>query len=127
MIGVNQFVGRGRRLCQNAQPSKRVHALVSCQNAFGNARTANAMKAIAARNEIALYCVFLRIFPEVDDRTACGELAHTHILDLEQYLSSRGQSGICEVLHDLGLGINRNSLPACQFLEIDAMALAVES
>src|SRR5215813_1406208 len=54
VMGVNQFVRGGRRLRQNAEPAKRIDALVLREHAGGQAGAADAMKTVATSDEVAL-------------------------------------------------------------------------
>ena len=55
VVGVDQLVGRGRRLGQDAEPGERIDALVdSCSAPAGIAGAADAVEAVAAGDEVAV-------------------------------------------------------------------------
>src|SRR5215472_3971203 len=54
VIGVDQLLRRRWRLRENAQPAKRVDAFEHCERACWNQGPANAMKAVAPSDEIAV-------------------------------------------------------------------------
>src|SRR5207244_12277799 len=53
VIGVNQFLGRGGCIRQNAKPPEGIDPLVLDKNAGGNAGPAYAMEPVASGNKIA--------------------------------------------------------------------------
>ncbi len=66
VVGVDEFF-RGRRgFGENAQPGERIHAIESGEHAFGYRRAADAMKAVAAGDEIADQFARLAVFAKAD-------------------------------------------------------------
>ncbi len=52
---------------------------------------------------------------------------NTHVFHLKQNLTTRGQTGVGEVLDDFVLGIDGDSFSSRQILKIDAMAVSLEA
>src|SRR5215469_4634363 len=127
MRGVNQFVGRGRRFCQNTEPSEGILPLVRRQYAIRQTRTTDSMKTIAAGNEVAVDFKLLPVFLIRNLRPARIKIRNRDVLCFEMNLPSRSQARIREVLYDLVLRVDGDSLSACEVFEINPMAVSVES
>ena len=63
---VDQLRARRRGLREDAEPRKRIHALVEAQDRRGNGRTADAVKPVAAGDEVAGDRVVVAVVPIAD-------------------------------------------------------------
>ena len=80
---VDELVAGRRRLGEDPEPAERVDAFVDVQHAIRNRRTADAVKSIAAGDEIAVHLVFGVAMPEAKHRAGRVERADRHVLGLE--------------------------------------------
>src|SRR5262245_25845071 len=126
MIGVDQLVLRRRRLRQNADPPERVFAVVFGEHAGGNARSANAVEAVAAADEVTVELLELTFVAEPDLRRSPREIVDAHIVDPEHDLAAVGEPFRYQVLHHLLLSVDRNALPD-QVAEVDVVQCALEA
>ena len=122
---IDQFLGDRTRLRQNAEPAERIFALVVGQHAVRNARPANAMKAVAAADEIAVELLRFAGVLETNFRRA-GQPLDTDVVDVEENLAAVGEPPGDEVLHHLVLAIDQDALADERF-EIDPAKLVVEA
>src|SRR5262245_50704925 len=88
VMAVDQLFGWRFGLGQNAEPAEGVGALVNGQRAFGNRLTASAVRAVAAGDEIAGDLPLFARPLKANLRRLTVEVAHAHILDIEEYLGA---------------------------------------
>src|SRR5262249_17802649 len=88
VIGIDQLVFGRRRLGQNPDPAERIFAVIGRKRGGGNTRPANAVKTVAAANEVAGELFLLAVVGEANFRRAAGEIVHTHVARLEQNLAA---------------------------------------
>ena len=119
-----------RRVSQHAQPAEGVNLFVFADGAARCAGPANAMKAVAAGNEIAGDLVLLNALGAGGFITHAGAVGVKVMhRDLGGLINS-GQTGSLARIHqvpgDFGLAIHHDLLAAGQRLHVDAVALALE-
>ena len=127
MERVDELVARGRRLGEDAQPAERIDPLVDCQHAGRNRRTADAVKSVAAGDEVAVDLVFGIAMPESDHRAGRVERADRHVLGLEVQRTRGRRPRFDQVVDDFVLPVDGDRLAAGQLGEIDAMAPPLEA
>src|SRR5215210_6116485 len=81
--GIDQLVRSGRCLGEDAEPTERIRELVGRELAVRDARAADAVKAVAARNEVARELVRGVTVCVGDARAAPGEVVDRDVGDLE--------------------------------------------
>src|SRR5262249_26219348 len=126
VIGIDQLVVRRRRFRENADPAKRILAIVFGDDAHRNARPANAVKAVAAADEIAVELLRQAGVAEADLWRSAGEVVDAYVLDLEQDLPPVSEPPRDEVLHHLLLAVDGDAL-SDQLAEVDVVQRAVEA
>src|SRR6516164_5393800 len=126
MVGIDELLGRGRGFGKDAQPGEGIEPLIDCQNAVGDARTADAVEAVASGDKIAFDLVWLTVFRVLDRRPGFFNSLDAQVADLEQNLTVDFEAGLDEVLDDLVLSVHGDGA-AGQVLEVDAMALSSEA
>src|SRR5262245_27483969 len=89
MRRVNELPRRWRCLDQHSQPADLHLALGTLDRASGNRRPADAMKTVAASDEIAVQLLGPAIARERNSRLARIDVAQPHSLCFENNLSSR--------------------------------------
>ena len=112
----------GRALGQDPHPAERVLALVDGQH-VGDRRPADAVEAVAARDQVALERVLLALVRELDLRRL---RVHRHVGDLEVQRQPGLQPRADQVLDDLLLAVDRDRAAAGQVAQRDPVALAAE-
>ena len=127
MVRVDQFVRCGRGFGQNAEPRERVSLLVEAKRSGGNGAAADSVKAIAAADEIADDFVRLAAVLKRDARARTIETVQLDALGLEENPAAGVQSETDQILHNFVLGVDGNGAAVGQFIEVDAMAAAVEA
>src|SRR5207302_5004357 len=126
MIGVDQLLRRGWRLREDAQPCKRIIPLVNGESPSGNGGAADAVKAVAAGDEVAGEFGLQPAVLEKNPRPRSRNVAHADFLDLKKDRRATGMARVDEVLDDFALCVNRDGAPG-QIREIDAMRAAAEA
>ena len=126
MIGVDQLLRRRWRLRENTQPSERIIPLVNGKGACGNGGAADAVKAVAAGNEIAGEFGLLSAVLEKNPRPRSRKVAHADVLDFKKDRRAAGMARVDEVLDNFALCVNRDAAPG-QIREIDAMRAPAEA
>src|SRR5262249_45415462 len=86
---------------------------------------ANAVKAVAAADEVAGELFLLAVVAEANFRRAAGEIVHAHVARLEQNLPAVGEPPLDQVLHHLLLAVDGHAL-APELAEIDVVQRAAE-
>src|SRR5262245_11781630 len=122
VMAVDKLFRRWFGFGQNAEPAERICALVDGQRAFGNRLAADAVRSVAARDEVAGDLPLFALPPKANLRRLAVEVAHAHVLDFEEYLGAGVEPGADQILNDLGLAVDRDGAPAGQLMHIDAMA-----
>ena len=84
MIGVDQFLRRWRRLGENAQPSEGIIPLVNRERARRNRRAADAVKAVAAGDEITDQLGLLAFILEKNARPRRLEIVHADVFGFKK-------------------------------------------
>src|SRR5204862_1562192 len=95
------------------------------ERAGRNARTANAVEAVAAADEVAGELDVPPAVAAADFRRAAGEIVHAHIARLEQNLSAVGEPPLDQILHHLLLAVDGDAF-ADEIAEIDVVQRAAE-
>src|SRR5512139_1797477 len=111
---------------QDSKPSERIVALEYIKHAIGNTGPADSVKAVAARNEIAIDLVLAAFVRELDLRLVAGQVVDGDVTDIEQHGSAIREAALDEVLHDLLLAVDRDALVHQRF-EVDAMQITVNA
>ena len=125
VIGVDQFVFGRRRFGQDPDPAERIFAIIGRERGGRNARPANAVKTVAAADEVAGELFLLAVVAEANFRRAAGEIVHAHVARLEQNLPAVGEPPLGQVLHHLLLAVDGHAL-ADELAEIDVVQGAAE-
>ena len=84
------------------------------------------MEAVAAGDEVAVDRALLAIDVEADGRTVAVDVAHAHVVRLEDDLVAGGEARGDEILHDLVLAVDGDGAAAGELAQGDAVAHAVE-
>src|SRR5262245_10046284 len=125
VIGIDQLVFGRRRFGQNSDPAEGIFAIIGRERGGRNARPANAVKTVAAADEVAAELFLLAVVPEANFRRAAAEIVHAHVARLEQNLSAIGKPPRDQVLHHLLLAVDGHAL-ADELAEIDVVQRAAE-
>src|SRR5712691_7884408 len=94
VIGVDQLALGRRGFRENADLAEWIFAIVGGEHGRRNARSADAVKAVAAADEIAGELVVVAAVPEPDFRGAPGKLVDAHSGRLEQNLPAVGEPAV---------------------------------
>src|SRR5512145_1794348 len=92
-----------------------------------NRRTADAMKSIAAGNEIAVNLVIRTFMLESEHRAGGVERADRDLLGLEMQRTRRRNARVDQIADDLVLSVNSNRLPSRQVGQIDPVPLPLKT
>src|SRR4029077_18841580 len=84
VVNVDHLLGSWRCLGEDAEPGKRVDAIVDGDRTLRDGRPADPVKSIAARDEIAGDFAFLAGLRECDARPLALEIVNGGVLGLEQ-------------------------------------------
>jgi len=125
VTGIDQFGRHWWLIDQDSQPAERVHPLIEFEHVLGNAFAADAVKTVAAGDEIALDLLLNTAAAVAHAGAAMLDLVQAHIRGLIQRLSAGGQASIHEIARDLGLAVDDHAL-ADQGLKVDAVPLTAE-
>src|SRR6516164_8406686 len=125
VIGVDQLVFGRRRFGQDPDPAERIFAIIGRERGGRNARPANAVKTVAAADEVAGKLSVRAVVAEADLRRAAGEIVHAHVARLEQNLAAVREPPRDQVLHHLLLAVDGHAL-ADELAEIDVVQGAAE-
>ncbi len=127
MARIDQLPGGRRRLGQDAEPGEGIGPFVSRQDAGRNARPADAVKAVAAGDEVAGQLVLRAVQAIADARLAAVDIVDRDVRRLETDLSVLGEAQGDHVLHRLVLTVDRDRAAAGQVFKIDPVAAAGEA
>jgi hypothetical protein len=123
VIGIDQFLGRGRGLGQNSQPRERVGPFKNGQNVRWNGSSRNSVKSVASGDELAAQLMLLAGRAIADTRF--GRIKAQR-LGFEDDFAAVGQTRRHQILDHLLLGVDSNGA-AGQFLKIDATDVAAKA
>src|SRR5437764_8827048 len=101
MIGIDQLVIGRRRFRQDADPAERIFAIVDPERIGGNARPANAVKAVAAGDEIAIELLEFALLAKANAWPAGLELMDADVIHLEKNDTAVGEAPRDQVFDDL--------------------------
>src|SRR3954469_16638955 len=90
MKAVDQLVLRRRRFRQDAEPAERIDTVVAGEHPRRKARPADAVKAVAAADEIAFDLLRPALMLETNLRIFAGKIVDAGVLNLEEYPSAVG-------------------------------------
>src|SRR5262249_1080328 len=76
VLGIDQLVFGRRRLGQTPDPAERIFAIIGRERGGRNARPANAVKTVAAADEVAAELFLLAVVPKANFRRGAGEIVH---------------------------------------------------
>src|SRR5262249_10510618 len=107
-------------------PAEGIGALEAREHALGDERTADAMRAVAAGDVVALDLDRARLVPAMDPRLRGFDAGEPHVAHAEEDLAVRVEAPLDEVLDHFMLRIERHAL-AREPLEVDAVAAPVEA
>ena len=125
-IDVNEFLMDRRGIGQHTQPAKGVDLLKLLNRLAGNARSANAMKSVATRNEVTLDGLGNPVLNESHAWVVAIEVMDLHRLRFVVRCESCGFACLHQVPGDFGLAIHHDLFPTRQALEVNPMAFALE-
>ena len=127
MMHVDQFRVDRRRLAENAEPRKRIFAVVGLNRIDWNRRTADAVEAVAAGNEVARDTDAVPGGIDVADRRRIRiECFKCHAAAVKSNFAARGKLQGDEIFYDLLLTVNEHRT-AGEALDVDVMAASVEA
>ncbi len=126
VVRVHELVDRRSDVGEDAEPRERILALERAEDAGGNARAADAVKAVAACDDVALELLRDALVREPNARPLAVELVHAHAVDVEEQRQTARQPRSDEVLHDLGLTVDDDRPSTAQLGQRHVMPLAVE-
>src|SRR5262249_44107557 len=109
-VGIDQFVIGWRALRQNAEPAERIISLEYTEHAVRNARTADAVEAVAPRYEIAIDFLRSPVMVETDFRFLRLQVVNRDVVDFKEQRRAVGNATVHEILHHFLLPVNRNAL-----------------
>ena len=125
-VGIDELVRHRGHIGQHTQPTKRVYAFIGLEHIGRRAGAAHAVKAIAARDEVA----FDRVLPPVLFVAHHGGGA---VKPVDRYVfgvihggQPLGRTCLHQVAGDFGLAVHRHAAAASELMQVDAVALALE-
>ncbi len=121
---VDQLFVRRRRFTQDAEPAERIDAVVAGQHAGREARPADAVKPVAATDEVALDLLRPALMAKADLRAAAVEVVDAGVRDLEENFAAVGKPLGDQIGDDLLLVVDEHLL-ADQLVEVDVPRLAL--
>ncbi len=125
VTGVDQLVGGGGGIGEDAEPGERVGALVDGD--IRDERPADPVKAVAPGDHVAGHLVRDARFVGVrQQRPILGDAGHGHVGGGELDRSPVREPPRDQVLDDLRLGVDRHRPPAGQLAEVEVVALPRE-
>src|SRR5262245_990913 len=124
MTRVDELCGRWRRRDQHSQPADLHLALETVDRAGGNRCPADAMKAVAASDEVTVQLLRTAIARERHARLTGIDIVQPYILGFKNNLSCCGLCGVNQIAENFVLSIDRNRAAIGQSLEINPMCLA---
>src|SRR5262245_51156216 len=107
---------------QDAEPTERVGPREDGQRAVRNGLAADAVRAVAARDEIAGDLLRLPRAAEANLRRLAIEIVNAYLFDLEEDFRARIETRVDQIFDDFGLAIYRNGAPASQLAQVDSVA-----
>src|SRR5258708_2680218 len=96
----NKSGGRDGGAAGETEPCERVEALKDGERARRDGRTAYAVEAVASGNEIAAQFIRRAVFAEPDLRRRAVEIVDSHVLGLEDNLTTGGEARGDQILDD---------------------------
>jgi hypothetical protein len=128
VIRVDQFIGRRRRLCQDAEPCERIRALKDCERFFRDRRAGDPVRAVASRQEIAFELLHIAaVVAKTDRGRRSVQSVQAHVAHFKANLTSGVEPRLYQILDYFLLGIHRDGASGREVLEIDAMPTATET
>ena len=106
VVRVDELVVRGRDRREDPEPAERVLARELGEHACRDARAADAVEPVAARDHVAFELLVAALVPVPDQRALGLEVVHRDILGLEVQGRSGLQAETDEVLDELGLAVD---------------------
>src|SRR5579883_215617 len=125
VIVIDQLMRRGRNVGEDAQPSEGILPLVEADALRGNRRPANAVKSVAAGDEVARDFVF-GVLTGVADPRLRVKFGDVQGLGLKENGLAIANAGANQVLHHLLLAVDGDRFTD-EMLKIDAVPLAAET
>src|SRR6185312_1624777 len=125
MVGIDQLMADRRRLRQDAEPAERIDPLEGFDGLWLDAGAADAMKAVAAGNEIAVNLASDAILLVSHARMIGVEIVRLDVGRLVDRREPRRLACIHQVERHLGLAVDHHGL-AGGGLHVDAVAVACE-
>ena len=119
MVGVDELVARGCHLREDPEPADGVLATELAPERLGNGAATDAVKAVAAGDEVAL-----ELAAGVPDRAAFRIDALDLGLEVQREPGREPRGD--QILDDLRLAVDHDRAPAGQLVHRDMVALAVE-
>src|SRR6266702_7165774 len=123
VVGVDEFVADRRRIGQNAEPAERIDPLELLDRRRRDAGAADAVKAVATGDEVAIDLVGDAVLDPGYARVTTVEIMRLYVLGLIDRGEAGGLARIHQVERDLGLAVDHDRL-AGRGLHVDAMTAA---
>jgi hypothetical protein len=123
---IDELLRDRRRVAQEPEPAERIDPLVVLDRAVRHALAADAVKAVAAGDEIAIDRLRLAVGPIGHARPFAQNIVQRDILRLVDGRGAGGGAAVHQILGDLGLPVDHDGL-AGQRLEVDAMPHPVDA
>ncbi len=117
--------GRSHRR-EDSEPAEGIVARALMKDAGRNARPAHSVIAVTAGDDVALELVLGAFAAEANVGPVRLDVVDGDVRHLEEQREIRVEPRGDQILHDLGLAVDRDRAPACELAQWDAMPLAVE-
>src|SRR5271166_3767155 len=117
---IDQLGGDRRGVAQDAEPAKRIDALVGAECGFRDGLPADTVKAVAPGDEIARDFARDAVAAVAQARPPGGDIVQAYPVGLVEGRHARSGARLHQVAGDLGLAVNGDGL-AGQLAEIDAL------
>src|SRR5882672_2466653 len=108
VIRVDQFVGHGRRIAQDAEPAEGIDALERRERMDRDTLAAHAVKAVAAGDELAGDLLITSALAIADARLVRIEVVDAGLVAFEAQLAAALEARVDQVLGHLGLPVDRH-------------------
>ena len=126
VVRVDELVVRRRDRGEDSEPAELVLARELGQHACRNARAADPVEPVAARDHVAFELVVAALVPVPNERTVGLEVVHRDVRRLEVEISTGLEAETDQVLDDLGLTVDDDRPSVGEVAQRDAVPFTCE-
>ncbi len=119
MARVNDFVVARWHLSHDAQPAERIDAFEMPTRARRDVSVTHSVVSIAAGDEIAIQPLRFPVFHIGDERLLTFDVVDRNVRSFEHRRHTAQKGRVDEILHNLGLAVDRHAGVDAETIEID--------